>query len=818
MRQSSAEIARLARTVVVDESGAPRLVFRGEHGGDGEPSSVLQTRRPSLSFGSLKAANTYALDPNDHRDRPSASRVIPAYLRIEKPFLDDPDDPFVDLARVAGALGETHARRLADKLQEQITGTGRWLEDINDYYGSGGMRYATPGAFMDAHPDRWDELYFDAFRLLDDAEEVALLRAAGFDGAIHAGNGETAMEAEYRVFDASQVVFALSPSVAPAVDMREPNSKRFWRLNTLAAYREERRGWGERAADPEEHEERSAFRAEAGALRAHEDAVLARYERMRAQRATETEMARKDKKTADALFTAQRQQMVAEFTQAARDLGVLPERAERAGQAIFQSFVVTSKRISAESDKVMRMLGEKVERKDPERRAVEWLLERAPETRRITIVNNTRPYVALHMTDEQLGLAPSEPVKPESSRAVQERVAAWVDTALRRCAEGDMDEAEGAAYEAGRYGAVVVPEPITALEGLKKAFERGAADAAEDFANLAKADAIADGGFDPFIASESRPPDAAQARKPATPFTVTLGHVPNPDLPGGYWGHPVDSAGPHSVSVATLREASAACRAFIDRNGLGGGNWAGGDVFDGERRQVARISYNGRVWGLDGEELALEDETPALPMRAVWVVESVVDRGQAADYRFAVAGTNLANPAKAERFNWSVPSLLSESYDLSAVEPYLARAVVAVDRMDTAAFADIGRSPELQAVMRQAAERAGAGIDKMAGSFDLRDTNGEVVGRISIEEGHVEKPVVPPLEGQARVVIDLGAATFHTGRSERLASVLGGVAEELGQGELDFTVRDEHGATIGVVMASPPRHERRSEASAECVM
>jgi hypothetical protein len=43
------------------------------------------------------------------------------------------------------------------------------------------------------------------YALLDDPAEVALLRAAGYDGAIHGGSGETAMEAEYRVFSEDQV-------------------------------------------------------------------------------------------------------------------------------------------------------------------------------------------------------------------------------------------------------------------------------------------------------------------------------------------------------------------------------------------------------------------------------------------------------------------------------------------------------------------------------------------------------------------------------------------------------------------------------------
>lgn len=48
--------------------------------------------------------------------------------------------------------------------------------------------------------------------------------------------------------------------------------------------------------------------------------------------------------------------------------------------------------------------------------------------------------------------------------------------------------------------------------------------------------------------------------------------------------------------VASIAEASAACRQFITDNELGGGNWSGGDVQDASGKVVARISYNGRAW------------------------------------------------------------------------------------------------------------------------------------------------------------------------------------------------------------------------------
>lgn len=86
-------------------------------------------------------------------------------------------------------------------------------------------------------------------------------------------------------------------------------------------------------------------------------------------------------------------------------------------------------------------------------------------------------------------------MKPTNEQCL-ERVSALADAAIRRYTEGDMDEAECAAYEAGRYG-IAVPETIRENEFLKHAFERGTADAPQDASDLARADVIAEAGFDP---------------------------------------------------------------------------------------------------------------------------------------------------------------------------------------------------------------------------------------------------------------------------------------------------------------------------------
>lgn len=83
-------------------------------------------------------------------------------------------------------------------------------------------------------------------------------------------------------------------------------------------------------------------------------------------------------------------------------------------------------------------------------------------------------------------------------------------------------------------------------------------------------------------------------------YVLTLGHVPNPDIRGGYWEQPVDDGAPKKKHLNTLAECVEAAAEYIERNHLGGGNWAdrthncGRITKDGE--VVAWVSYNGRLF------------------------------------------------------------------------------------------------------------------------------------------------------------------------------------------------------------------------------
>lgn len=90
------------------------------------------------------------------------------------------------------------------------------------------------------------------------------------------------------------------------------------------------------------------------------------------------------------------------------------------------------------------------------------------------------------------------------------------------------------------------------------------------------------------------------------PFTVHLASVGNPD----FCQDPTRPLSPTIEKEAVdFAEAVAFCRAYIGEFNLGGGNWTGGQVYRGGH-QVARISYNGRVWDMDDSEIVIT-EVPA---------------------------------------------------------------------------------------------------------------------------------------------------------------------------------------------------------------
>jgi N12 class adenine-specific DNA methylase len=187
---------------VVDDQGKPLVVYRGEHGnGDGQPRTTLA----SYTFvDDAKVASTYAMSPNDTRNFLSAEspKVIPAFLSIQKPIIENRDDPFVEFSDLAQKLGRDTAIKFARKHADWIQNTSNWDENFAGEYDS-------VDALMDANPSAVSELYMDAYPLLDDFAFVGAAQDAGFDGAIHVGNGESMDAVEYRAFRPEQIKSAI---------------------------------------------------------------------------------------------------------------------------------------------------------------------------------------------------------------------------------------------------------------------------------------------------------------------------------------------------------------------------------------------------------------------------------------------------------------------------------------------------------------------------------------------------------------------------------------------------------------------------------
>ena len=84
---------------------------------------------------------------------------------------------------------------------------------------------------------------------------------------------------------------------------------------------------------------------------------------------------------------------------------------------------------------------------------------------------------------------------------------------------------------------------------------------------------------------------------------IELGASPNYDYT------PSDTRGRLQIAkyrepIHSLREGAVTAREFIRARGLGSGNWAGfGKIVDGRGRLIAKVSYNGRIWGPKDQEI-----------------------------------------------------------------------------------------------------------------------------------------------------------------------------------------------------------------------
>lgn len=142
------------------------IAYRGQHGERQE----LETRHGSFSFSSVDVATAYALQPNDVNDLVIDPKVFSVALTINKPFIDQPSDCYLDL----------------DDLMAILPGVSK--EDI-------------PVPLSDS----CDYPTYQVWQLLDSQSFVDMLKKRGFDGAIYGGSGIGGGQPELRVFDLSAI-------------------------------------------------------------------------------------------------------------------------------------------------------------------------------------------------------------------------------------------------------------------------------------------------------------------------------------------------------------------------------------------------------------------------------------------------------------------------------------------------------------------------------------------------------------------------------------------------------------------------------------
>lgn len=182
--------------------GKPLRLYRGEcaHPHHDVPKSNLR----ALYFGDVNTANIYS-DATTNSGNYYTSRVFPVHLILERPFINQPNDPFLELSHVRGTLGINEAKRIAIRFAKWVEETDQWRDRVNNNNKYKGVAdYLTKGGSVDL-------LYFQAYRFFDSLMEVNRLRKRGYDGAIHRGSGiGSADTTEYCVFSRNQVYFTAS--------------------------------------------------------------------------------------------------------------------------------------------------------------------------------------------------------------------------------------------------------------------------------------------------------------------------------------------------------------------------------------------------------------------------------------------------------------------------------------------------------------------------------------------------------------------------------------------------------------------------------
>lgn len=170
------------------------VVYRGQH--NRQRGSLIHSRQRAIYFvNHVPVAKYYAQSPNYPGDQVVVPHVLKMHVIIDRPFINSPTDPFIEVSDLLRQLGQKEAERIVRKFANWITQTSHWLE----------LEYPDIETLLTDAPWRLPELYFQAYPFFADDEEVARLQLLGYDGAIHAGNGVSMGAIEYCAFNRAAI-------------------------------------------------------------------------------------------------------------------------------------------------------------------------------------------------------------------------------------------------------------------------------------------------------------------------------------------------------------------------------------------------------------------------------------------------------------------------------------------------------------------------------------------------------------------------------------------------------------------------------------
>lgn len=198
---------------ICDENGRPIVAYRGEHiKNEGDAHIAIRTRLGSVSFGSFETAQTYSKEPNNRLLDGCAENpvVISAYICADSVFHRSEDDPFFDIHKLKDVFGFSECMKLAIEMQDCIMNTNNWDENFSS-------EYISVEHLLNDRPELIESLYLDAYKIFDSHEICEKLSTYGFNGAIHGGNGESALEVEYKIFGSGYAVSIDSLEVIPII-------------------------------------------------------------------------------------------------------------------------------------------------------------------------------------------------------------------------------------------------------------------------------------------------------------------------------------------------------------------------------------------------------------------------------------------------------------------------------------------------------------------------------------------------------------------------------------------------------------------------